>query len=294
MVTGANGFLGQHSCFFLSQQGFQVYAVARNHCRMPSLGSIIYTEIELTNVSSVDAVFKHIQPDVVVHIAAMSKPDECNLNKEACLLHNVTATQNLVKAANLINAHFIYCSTDFIFGENGPHAEDDQPNPLNFYGLSKLLAEQWVKDNALKFTIVRPVFIYGAHWEGMRPSFIQWVQQSLLAGKNIKVVGDQFRTPTYALDICAGIQQIILRQPSGVFHLAGAEILTPYQMATTVAAILQLNANLITEVDSNSFPEPVQRAKRSGLKIDKAKLLLNYKPLTFIEGVRKSFKNDLI
>ena len=288
-ITGANGFLAKHLSVFLSDKGFEVHCSHRSTNLLFINSAIKFHFLELTNVSSVYEIVNNIQPDIIVHAAAMSKPDECENDHAACLLNNCTVTQYLVKAAEKINAHFIYISTDFIFGENGPHSETDIPNPLNYYGISKLLAENAVKSSALLYTIVRPVFIYGAQISGMRNSFIQWVQQNLQSGKIIKVVNDQFRTPSFVTDICWGIEQIILLKKQGDYHLAGKDICSPYSMAITVAKVLDLDIRLIEEVNSNSFPEPVRRAKKSGLKIDKAIKELNYNPHTFEEGVRKSF-----
>lgn len=289
LITGANGFLAQHLCLFLADKGFQVIAVSRGECKIPINAQISYFDLELTNVSLVADFVKYHQPDVMIHAAAMSKPDECNNNRDECILQNVTITEQLVKLANDIQAHFIYISTDFIFGENGPHAEENEPDPLNFYGESKLLAEKFIKNTLINYTIVRPVFIYGETWNGIRSSFIQWVQMNVEAGKAIKVVSDQQRTPTFVVDICWGIHQIIEHKKMGVYHLAGKDICSPYEMALTVAKVLNLNSELILEVTSDTFPEPVRRAKKSGLKIDKAIAELNYQPHSFEEGVRKSF-----
>ncbi|HJV18641.1 MAG TPA: SDR family oxidoreductase [Sediminibacterium sp.] len=289
VVTGANGFLAQHLCIHLAGNGHHCYAVSRGEQRIPAAERIHYTSLELTDFSSVNLYLAAVQPDVIVHVAAMSKPDECHYNRDACLLHNVQVTGSLAEAAKKGGSHLIYLSTDFIFGENGPHAEEDQPDPLNFYGESKLMGEKLVQQQSDNYTIVRPVFIYGPHWEGMRPGFIQWVRQNLQAGKTIRVVSDQLRTPTFANDICKGIEQIMLQKKLGVYHLAGKDILSPYSMALTVACVLGLEASLIEEVNSDSFPESVQRSRRSGLKIHKAIRELRYQPLSFEEGVRKSF-----
>lgn len=288
-ITGANGFTGQHVTQFFASKGFQVHAISRGVARFETLSPIQYHSCDLTDMPSVEMVFNTIQPDWIIHIAAMSKPDECHINRENCLLQNVQATIHVGKAALKYQARFIYFSTDFIFGENGPHGEEDQAAPLNFYGESKLQAEIWVKEHIPKYVILRPVFIYGPELPGSRPSFIQWVQKQLLQGNTIKVVNDQQRTPTFVSDICTGLETIIVENHNGIFHLAGAEIITPYEMALEVANCLSLNPNLIEAVDSSSFPEPVKRAKQSGLKIDKARKVLNYKPHSFAEGVRKSF-----
>ncbi|MGL5947203.1 MAG: sugar nucleotide-binding protein, partial [Sediminibacterium sp.] len=111
----------------------------------------------------------------------------------------------------------------------------------------------------------------------------------LQANKPIKVVTDQLRTPTFAPDICKGITTIIHTNQTGIFHLAGKDILSPYEMALAVAATLRLDKNLIEPVTADSFPEPVKRAQKSGLKIDKAQRLLAYEATSFEEGVRMSF-----
>jgi dTDP-4-dehydrorhamnose reductase len=289
LITGANGFLAQHLCVYFNERGFDVHGTYRNQTVLQKHATISYHYLELTDVSSLDILVSKLEPAIIVHAAAMSKPDECNINQDACIKNNVDVTKYLVEACIKINAQFIYVSTDFIFGENGPHSELDQPDPLNFYGTSKLMAEKLVKSTLTKFTIVRPVFIYGSTWEGMRSGFIQWVADQLKTGNPIKVVNDQFRTPTYVVDICKGIEQIIVYQKTGEYHLAGSEIYTPYQMAIKVAKLLGLDESLIEAVTSANFPEPVIRAKRSGLKIDKAIKELTYKPLSFEEGIRKSF-----
>ncbi|MBX9735245.1 MAG: SDR family oxidoreductase [Chitinophagaceae bacterium] len=288
-ITGSNGFLAHHLCVFLSQQGFEVIGCGRGENRVQSPVTFAYYSVELTDVSSIQYFFDKVRPDIIIHIAAMSKPDACMQNPDMCLLHNVTATSLLAEAAKLYNTKFIYSSTDFIFGEGGPHSEADTPAPLNFYGESKWMAEQALLSILPDAVIFRPVFIYGKQWPGMRGSFIHWVASALQANKPIKVVTDQLRTPTFAPDICQGITTIIRTNQSGIFHLAGKDILSPYEMATAVATILQFNIKLIEPVTADSFPEPVKRAKKSGLQIDKAKALLSYEPISFAEGVRMSF-----
>jgi dTDP-4-dehydrorhamnose reductase len=253
------------------------------------VGKFLYEAVDLTQKQSVSHSFDAFKPNMVIHSAAMSKPDECHLDQAACLLHNVTATENLLDGASRTGARFLYLSTDFIFGENGPHAETTIPNPLNFYGKSKLIAEEKVKAAGLDYHIVRPVFIYGKHWEGMRPSFIQWVDQNLSADKPIKVVSDQLRTPSYVQDLCKGIELVFSGSANTEYHLAGKDRISPYEMALTVAKVRHLDTHLITPVTADSFPELVQRAKFSGLKIDKAVQELGYDPVDFETGVRLSF-----
>ncbi|MEX6686783.1 SDR family oxidoreductase [Danxiaibacter flavus] len=291
LITGGNGFLGQHLTRFLSAQNFEVYVVSRGECRIPDGGSFTYFDVDLRNSNELAAIVNEVQPGVIIHAAAMSKPDECKNNPQACLQLNVDATRDLLNAFNATQqpSLFIYISTDFVFGENGPHSEDEEKGPLNFYGESKYTAEQLVEGSNLPHAIVRPVFIYGPTWNGLRPSFLHWVKNSLEQNKQIKVVSDQLRTPTYVVDICKGIAEIINRKKEGVYHLAGKDFLSPYEMAVKTAGILGLDATLIQNVTSECFDEPVIRAKRSGLKIDKAMKELDYVPVSFEDGIRYTF-----
>ncbi|MBC7588942.1 MAG: SDR family oxidoreductase [Chitinophagaceae bacterium] len=288
-ITGANGFLGQHLSLYLAAKGFDIITSGRGDCKIPDKEKFIYKQLELTNKKEVLETINELKPHVIIHTAAMSKPDECERQRDVCLLNNVTATSYLVDAANAVDGKFIYVSTDFVFGEGGPHNEDDFLAPLNFYGESKLMAEELVKKKAKHYAIMRPVFIYGKIWEGMRPTFLHWVKNNLEQNKPIKVVSDQQRTPTYVIDLCKGIEAMIDKNVTGIYHLAGKEILSPYQMAVQVAAILNLDKTLIESVTSETFPEPVKRAKKSGLVIDKARKELGYEPVCFEEGVRRSF-----
>jgi len=292
LVTGANGFLGQHLTNYLSVRQYTISATSRGARRVPSNIQLTYQSTELTDGIAVKNLVEQTQPKVIVHTAAISKPDECENNKHNCLQHNVEATRHLLrafKAAQTPQSLFIYISTDFIFGENGPHSEDDKQGPLNFYGESKLLAEELVINSGVPYTIVRPVFIYGNVWDGLRPSFLHWVKNSLSQNKTIKVVSDQQRTPTYVYDICAGIDAVIKQHKTGIYHLAGKDVLSPFDMAVTTARVLGLDEGHIENVTSDTFPEPVKRAKRSGLKIDKAVNELGYAPVSFEEGVRRTF-----
>jgi dTDP-4-dehydrorhamnose reductase len=290
LVTGANGFTGQHLIKTLVGKGFEVIATSRNASRLPSYNNLTYYNIELTDVRNVENLFDLTRPDAVIHTAAMSKPDECAANPDLCTANNIEATGHLLGAATKVGTqHFVYLSTDFIFGEGGPHAEDDAPAPLNLYGASKLEAEALVNKATLNATIVRPVFMYGPVWENLRPSFIQWVAGKLKNGEPIKVVTDQARTPTYIGDLCWGIRKIINDQVTGTFHLAGKDIVSPYDMAVAVAKHLNLPLGLIEPVTASTFPEPVKRAGRSGLKIDKAVSDLGYAPHSFAEALQKCF-----
>jgi dTDP-4-dehydrorhamnose reductase len=289
LVTGANGFLGAHLCRFFKDR-CEVTATGRGPRRVAVEGTG-YFDLDITVSDEVRAMMDQARPDVVIHAAAMSRPDECDVNRDRCAIVNAMATKTVLAATKMLDndAHFIYISSDFVLGDDGPHSEDALTKPLNYYGMTKLAGERVMEDCGMKYSIVRPVFLYGEIWDGMRPTFLHWVKDNLEAGNKIKVVTDQRRMPTYARDACKGIASIIERGKTGIFHLAGEETLSPYAMAVQVAGMFSLDATLIEPVTADTFKEPVRRPRTGGLLIDKAKRELDYRPISFAEGLRLSF-----
>lgn len=294
LITGANGFLGSHLAHFFSQKEVEVFSTGRGPCRDKYREkNVDYRAAELTNKKDIQQLIQTIMPDVIIHTAAMSKPNDCHIHREECLQINVEATRYLLGAATAITpqkkVHFIFLSTDFIFGENGPHAENAIPGPLNFYGESKLMAEKIVSAGEIAYTIVRPVFVYGPIWEGTRGGFIQLIKNSLENNQPVMVVTDEERTPTFVGDFCKGISAIIERSKTGIFHLAGKEILSPADMAITTAELLGLPSQLLEKVKGEDLKQVVVRPRKSGLKIQRAINELDFDPVHFEEGLRQSF-----
>lgn len=291
LITGANGFIGNYLTRLLADS-YKVVATAKGDCRCSfNKASIVYEEMDITDPASVHTVFNKYHPHYVVHCAAISKPDECEQNKEDAYLVNVTATQYLLNCAAEYRSHFIFLSTDFIFdGIKGMYQEDEPAAPVNYYGQTKLLAEALVKNYAFKWNIVRTVLAYGAPMPG-RDNIISIVVKSLKEGKTVKIFDDQVRTPTYVEDLTSGIKQIIDRGGEGIYHLSGKEVYTPYQMAIAAANYVGLDAELIQKATETTFSQPAKRPLKTGLNIKKAERELGYKTTSFEEGLRKTFVN---
>jgi dTDP-4-dehydrorhamnose reductase len=285
-ITGANGLLGQKLVEQLvEKQEFEVVASGKGDCRLTGSG-FAYLSLDLTNPADVFQLLGEIKPDVIIHAAAMTNVDVCELNQEACYEVNVTATQTLVRAGELFKSHFIYISTDFIFsGDSGPLDESALPSPVNFYGKTKLEAEQYVMNHASNWAIARTVLVYGIANDLSRSNIILWVKSSLEQGKKIQVVDDQYRTPTLAEDLAAGCVLLAEQSARGIFHLSGADYLTPYQMALLTAEYFGLDKELIQRVDSSTFSQPAVRPLKTGFIIEKAQKELGFQPKTFLQGI---------
>lgn len=291
LVTGVNGFLGYYLTAKLLKDGHRVIATGRGKCRLPfsKADNFIYCPLDFTNAIEVLACFEKHKPDVVVHAGAISRPDECELNKELAFSINVKGTENLLAGAYNCKSFFIFISTDFVFdGKQGMYMEDDKTGPVNYYGQTKAEAEALVKQYAFSWSIVRTVLVYGKPVSG-RDNILTRVKQKLEMGEEYKVVSDQLRTPTYIEDLVAAIAAIINKQTAGVFHIAGADVMTPYEMACRTAAYLKLDASLLKKVTGADFNEPARRPLKTGFNIEKAKRELGYNPISFDEGLQKTF-----
>lgn len=294
LITGSNGLLGQHLVKMLIEHtAYEVVATGKGNCRLPFKPTALYNyyPLDITDGVAVQTFIKLHKPDVVVHAAAMTQPDPCELNPIDCWEVNVTATRFLIDAAEEVKAFFIFLSTDFVFdGLNGPYTETDIPGPVNYYGSSKLAAEKSVMESSLlQWAIVRTVLVYGNILVGNRSNVISWVKENLEQEKPIKVVGDQWRTPTYVEDLAKGILLVIQKKATGIYHISGEEGLSPYDMAVATADYLHLDKSLMTKVDASIFTQPAPRPLKTGFIIEKAKKILEYQPLTFKEALKKMY-----
>lgn len=198
----------------------------------------------------------------------------------------------MLQAAQQQQCFFIFISTDFIFdGKTGMYREEDEPHPVNYYGVTKWEAEEAVKCYPYDWSILRTVLVYGKPVSG-RGNILSITAEKLINGESYHVVDDQLRTPTYVKDLATGIVSVIDKRATGIFHLSGLDLLTPYQMACNTARYLGLDTSLIKRVTAADFKEPALRPPKTGFNIEKAKQVLGYSPVSFRQGLINSFSND--
>lgn len=286
LITGANGLLGQKLVALLNKYT-EVYtiATARNTLVQKVLNGEFH-KLDITQPTEVDSILSKTKPDVIIHTAAMTQVDHCETEREACRLNNVTAVQYLITACLKNKIRLIHISTDFIFdGSNGPLDETAEPNPVNFYGESKLKAEQLIRASNIDWCILRTVLVYGVTADMSRSNIVLWVKKNLEEGKRINVVNDQWRTPTLAEDLAMGCYLAAIKNAKGIFNISGKDFITPYDIAVQTADYFSLDKSLITATDSSSFKQPARRPLTTGFIITKASQELGYNPHTFKEGL---------
>ena len=183
LITGSNGLLGQKLVNLLHDSPeVELIATARGENRLARhFPNLTFAPMDITDAVQVQEVFAKHQPDMLIHGAAMTNVDESETNREECLKINVEGVKNLIAACRQHNTHLTHVSTDFIFdGEAGPYSEKGAtPAPVNFYGQSKLMAEELVQNSGLKWAIARTVLVYGNLSEGSRSNIVLWVKNSL-------------------------------------------------------------------------------------------------------------------
>ncbi len=285
LVTGSNGLLGQKLILLLSQHTeIQTLATARR--KVNGLSSVPFQELDITDRDQTEQVIEQFKPDVVINTAAMTQVDQCETDRDQCWDANVYAVENLVRACEKMNAHLVHVSTDFIFdGSHGPLDESAQPNPVNYYGESKLAGEQAAQQCKSGWAILRTVLVYGVTPDMSRSNIVLWVKKSLEEGKTIRVVNDQWRTPTLAEDLAMGCYLAAIQKAKGIYHISGEEMMTPYDIAIATAEFFKLDKSLIQQTDSTQFTQPAKRPPKTGFIIEKAKRELGYKPHSFYEGL---------
>lgn len=281
--------LGSNLSRLLSQSSHIILATGKNECRLPQLNiqdNFSYRSLDIRKKDEVFQCITNFEPDIIIHAAAITQVDDCEQNKTICYSTNVDATDYILEAAEEVNSRICYISTDFVFsGEEGPYKESDHPNPVNYYGKTKELAENHIIESNLGWSILRTILLYGKADQLNRTNFIYWVKNNLEAGKHINVVADQIRTPTYIEDLSWAILNSIERGAQGIYHISGKDILTPFQMALLVARKLELDEGLIHPVDANSFQQLGKHPLKTGFIIDKAIKELNYQPKSFTEAL---------
>ncbi len=289
LVTGANGLLGTELIGLLGRHSeYDVLATGRSETSR-SEGSHGYMPLDITAKRDARQAIRDFQPTVVINCAAMTDVDRCETDREACWKANVDAVETLARQCKDIGARLIQLSTDFVFdGLDGPYHEDARPNPVNFYGKSKQAAENAVRKAGFgKWAIVRTVLVYGAASRANRSDFVLWLLERLSAGQSVRIVTDQWRNPTCVTDLAEGVERLVRRRRGGVFHLSGAEWMSMYDFARTIAETFDLDDTLIQPVDSATFRQTAERPAKTGLIILKAQTELDYRPRPLRERLRK-------
>lgn len=203
-MTGASGLLGHKLVKLAVEKNHEVHSIFKEH----SVNLEKPIQLDLTSQSQVFKVVTRLKPEAIVHTAAYTDVDGCEINRDLAWKVNVEATKHLTVASAEIGSHLTYVSTDYVFGgEKGLYSEEDQTNPISYYGYTKLKGEEFVKEQAKDWCIARVSSIYG--WNlTQKPNFATWLINSLNQGKEVRVLTDQHVSPTLNTNLAEMLLEI--------------------------------------------------------------------------------------
>ena len=284
-ITGSNGLLGQKLVDYCLENNISFIATSKGENRNSKCPCEVYQELDITNNDEVLEIIKSELPTHIIHTAAITNVDFCELNPDDCELVNVTATGYLIEASNEVKAHFQFVSTDFVFdGEKGDYKEGDKVNPLSEYARSKVKGENLTEKNAeFGWSIIRTIIVYGIGDQLSRSNLIVWAKGALEKGDSINIIDDQFRAPTYADDLAAGCMGVVLHKEEGIFHISGPETMSIYDIVQRIANHFNYSMENVSRISSSTLNQPAHRPPKTGFNLTKAYGRIKYSPRTIEE-----------
>jgi len=284
LITGSAGLVGSQVAKDLFLQNHEVYSCYNES--KPKHGTPV--KLDLINQNNIEETLNKLKPDSIIHLAAMTNVDQCEEQQDLAMKINAYATEIMARQAAKKQTFFTYVSTDYVFdGKSGMRRENDAPNPLGFYGKSKLAGEIALNKLASSWCIARTSTPFGIHYK--KKSFPLWVKESLESKKEIPVLVDQFTSPTYVPNLSEMLIEVAKRQISGVIHLAGATRISRYNLAELVCDKLSLDKKLLIPTKTDEMSWKAQRPKDSSLDVSLATENLNEKPQKIQQSLESFF-----
>ena len=288
LLTGSNGLLGQAILNAIAADAdlpWEVIALSKGSARGPSR-AVPYIALDITDTLDFAALVRLLEPSYVIHTAAMTDVDACETQKRTAYQHNVAPVEVLCDALPM-DAFVLHLSTDFVFsGRAEAYEESDTRTPLNYYGRTKQQSEELLEQSKISWAVVRTSLVYGRGEALTRLPLLFWVKKSLEDGRQLRFVDDQWRMPTFVVDLAEACLTILRQRVAGIFHISGQEVFTPYNMMRHAAAQWGYEASLVQPTETATLGQRAPRPSRSILSLKKAIRVLNYQSHSFLEALR--------
>lgn len=286
LVTGGSGLLGSNLVKMMEGR-FAVHTIVYRHPMKFKTCQV--HQLDITKGNDLLRLVKNVDPECIIHTAALTNVDYCEIHRDEAWKINVEGTRNVVNAAEKTNSKIIYISTDSVFdGEKGVYTEEDPPNPLNFYALTKLEGEKIVYGSNVSCVIIR-TNIYG--WNAQKKlSIAEWILNSLWEKRKLTLFFDVFFTPILVNNLSDAIIEIVERDLSGLFHVAGSERCSKLQFGLVLAEVFGLENDPIEPIRLSDKNLIAKRPKDPSLSVEKIKNEVKTKLLNIKKGL-ETFKN---
>ncbi|RMD94415.1 MAG: dTDP-4-dehydrorhamnose reductase [Calditrichaeota bacterium] len=286
LITGAHGLLGSKLVRQLVRK-YDVRGLVRQFRPQYAVKGVEYIEGDISKYKTVSRIIKENPPLFIINAAAYTQVDKSEVEREACWRTNVEGVENLARAAHMVDSRVVHISTDYVFdGKAGPYREEDRPNPLGYYGKSKLAGENALIASGADHAIARTMVLYG-YAPGVRPNFVTWVIDQLQKGETIRVVDDQFGNPTLADELATAVIKLAESNHQGIYHISGSEVIDRYSFAVEIARTFKLDETLIQAIKTKDLNQLAPRPLKSGFIIEKAEKELGITMSGVKQGLQK-------
>ena len=298
LIIGASGLTG-YQLATLAKKDFQVYGTYNE--REISIDGCKMSKLDITNQAKTRKLLKDIAPDIIVNCSALHDVDYCETHKDESFEVNVESPKYIAKVSKELEARFVYISTDYVFDGTSeePYTEQSEPNPLNYYGKSKLQAEKEIASVVGDYAIARTSLIFG--WNphelsGMKSSsgksqnYVIWALKKLRNNESLRIVTDQYSTPTFANNLAEMLLTLAQKQENGIFHTAGKTCLNRYDFTLQIADVFGLSKDLISPVLSEEFEQVAERPMKPCLDVSKMEGIAERDILTSLEALKEMKK----
>ena len=280
LVTGSTGQLGSDVVKELLKRGYSTLSPNRS-------------EFNLCSEDSIRNYILNSNSEAIVHCAAYTQVDKAEDEKDLCIKINATATKHIAKCAKILDIPMIYISTDYVFDgtKDGKYTENDETNPINIYGESKLAGEKYVQEILDKYYIVRTSWVFNINGK----NFIETMLRLSKANNQLSIVNDQIGSPTYTKDLSRLLVDMLETSKYGLYHATNEGYCSWYEFANTIFKLANINID-IKAINSNEYASRAKRPMNSKLSKDKL-IEYGFKPLPHWEDALKDYlirRGDLL
>ena len=280
LVTGSTGQLGSDVVKELLKRGYSTLSPNRS-------------ELNLCSEDNIRNYILNSNCEAIVHCAAYTQVDKAEDEKDLCIKINATATKHIVKCAKILDIPMIYISTDYVFDgtKDGEYTENDETNPINIYGESKLAGEKYVQEILDKYYIVRTSWVFNINGK----NFIETMLRLSKANNQLSIVNDQIGSPTYTKDLSRLLVDMLETSKYGLYHATTEGYCSWYEFADTIFKLANINID-IKAINSNEYASRAKRPLNSKLSKDKL-IEYGFKPLPHWEDALKDYlirRRDLL
>jgi len=293
LIIGVSGLTG-YNLAKLSVGDFELYGTYNN--RPIEINQCKVYQLNKSNKEKTISLIEKISPNIVIDCSALHNVDYCEKNKEEATKVNTEAPRVIAEVCKSIGARFLFISTDYVYdGTAKSYSEESETNALNHYGLSKLKGEEEIIRSGVNYAICRTSLLYG--WNpheiagktsssGKTQNYVIWALNKLRNNEGLKIVTDQYSTPTFADNLADALLLLAKSDVNGIFHTVGKNCLNRFEFTIKIAEVFGLNSDLIEPTTSDKFKQTAKRPMRCCLSVEKAEKVLKFKSLNAEQGLK--------